>query len=431
MLFRPHIIVLLLFVNSFVYGQDKEYITIGVGYDLLSFKGDLNQDQRINSLNNFRGGYNFFVEKRFLGLVGISANALFGKVSQYENSSIRNLYFQSKVMQFDARLSLYLDNKYLLGHTTLFTPFLSVGIGYLKFDPYGDLLDGDGSTYYYWNDGTVKDLPETEENELTAEEIERDYEYETQLTDVNNSYSRGTMIIPLTFGVNCKLSDKFNARVAGTYAITGSDYIDNTSSDNKKDKIISTNFSLTYTIGKSEDNAHQNYKDTDFDDLFNEDHDADGVMDIDDQCQHTPTGVKVDVNGCPLDSDKDGIVDYLDKEENTPNNVHVNEFGETITDEEFLKRSMLRDSTGYTHKILTEHHVTNIDELSEFDSEIDEHNLHVKHKPIPVDFIFADFDGDGVIHSIEVARALDEFLDGELDISVEQLYDMIDFFFEQ
>ena len=420
----------MIFVNSIVYSQDKEFITVGVGYDLLSFKGDLNQDQRVNSLNNFRGGYNFFVEKRFLGLVGVSANAMFGKVSQYENSSVRNFYFQSKIMQFDVRASLYLDNKYLLGHTTLFTPFISAGIGYLKFDPYGDLTDKNGSTYYYWDDGSLKDLPETDENELTAQEIERDYEYETQLTDASN-YSRGTLVIPLTFGVNCKLSDKFNARVAGTYAITGSDYIDNTSTDSKKDKIISTNFSLTYTIGKKENNTHHNYKDTDFDEVFNSDHDGDGVVDIDDRCQGTPTGVTVDKEGCPLDSDKDGIVDYLDKEENTPKNVHVNEFGETITDEEFLKRSMLRDSTDYTHKIFNEHHVTSLEELTDLDKEIDEHNIHVKHLPIPAEFVFADFDGDGVIHSIEAIRALDEFLDGEIDITVEQLYDMIDFFFEQ
>ena len=44
------------------------------------------------------------------------------------------------------------------------------------------------------------------------------------------------------------------------------------------------------------------------------DQDGDLVLDINDLCPETPTGVKVDESGCPLDSDNDGIADYLDKE---------------------------------------------------------------------------------------------------------------------
>ncbi len=41
--------------------------------------------------------------------------------------------------------------------------------------------------------------------------------------------------------------------------------------------------------------------------------DKDGVSDSKDKCPETPTAVKVDINGCPLDTDKDGVYDYLDK----------------------------------------------------------------------------------------------------------------------
>ncbi len=360
--------VILIFFTSFcinIYAQDKEFITVGVGYDLLSFKGDLNNQRKLTSLNNFRGGYNFFIEKRFLGLFGLSGNALFGKVSQYENSTTRNLYFESKIMQFDGRVSFYFDNKYLLGHQTLFTPFLSAGFGYMVFDPYGDLTDANGNTYYYWSDGTLRNLDEVPENIDNAQEITRDYEYETQLFDTNTNYERNTWAIPLTLGVNCKLNDRLNARVAASYTFYQTDYIDNISTDNKNDKIISTNFSLTYTITKKKEEDH--FSNTDFDAIVNTDHDLDGVPDIDDHCSHTPEGVKTDKKGCPLDTDKDGIVDYLDKEPNTPDSIkHVNEFGETITDEEFMKRFMQRDSV-YTTKVFKEHHVTNMDDLKEID----------------------------------------------------------------
>ncbi len=41
----------------------------------------------------------------------------------------------------------------------------------------------------------------------------------------------------------------------------------------------------------------------------------------------TLTGVKVDVNGCPLDSDGDGVPDYLDKCPNTPMGAQVDSEG--------------------------------------------------------------------------------------------------------
>lgn len=43
------------------------------------------------------------------------------------------------------------------------------------------------------------------------------------------------------------------------------------------------------------------------------DSDGDGVPDAQDRCPGTPTGAKVDVQGCELDTDRDGVVDRLDK----------------------------------------------------------------------------------------------------------------------
>ena len=43
------------------------------------------------------------------------------------------------------------------------------------------------------------------------------------------------------------------------------------------------------------------------------DSDKDGVIDANDKCPGTPSGVAVDSKGCPLDSDKDGVVDSADQ----------------------------------------------------------------------------------------------------------------------
>jgi len=53
------------------------------------------------------------------------------------------------------------------------------------------------------------------------------------------------------------------------------------------------------------------------------DTDGDGVPDHLDKCPGTPEGVKVDSRGCPRDSDGDGVPDYLDECPGTPEGVIV------------------------------------------------------------------------------------------------------------
>jgi OOP family OmpA-OmpF porin len=57
------------------------------------------------------------------------------------------------------------------------------------------------------------------------------------------------------------------------------------------------------------------------------DADSDGVSDNDDRCPNTPAGVKVDASGCPLDADGDKVPDYLDKCPNTPAGAQVDANG--------------------------------------------------------------------------------------------------------
>ncbi len=57
------------------------------------------------------------------------------------------------------------------------------------------------------------------------------------------------------------------------------------------------------------------------------DRDGDGVPDRKDKCPNTPTGVKVDMSGCPLDSDRDGVPDYKDQCPGTPAGVKVDSNG--------------------------------------------------------------------------------------------------------
>ena len=80
------------------------------------------------------------------------------------------------------------------------------------------------------------------------------------------------------------------------------------------------------------------YSDVDYNKMDLADQDGDLVLDINDYCPETPTGVKVDESGCPLDSDNDGIADYLDKEKNTLAGAIVDEKGVTLKEDKFKSK---------------------------------------------------------------------------------------------
>ena len=79
--------------------------------------------------------------------------------------------------------------------------------------------------------------------------------------------------------------------------------------------------------------------DLDIEAFNNSDEDNDGIIDIIDECPHTPKSIKVDLMGCPIDTDKDGVPDHIDKEPNSKNYKYVDEMGRGITDSLLFNRS--------------------------------------------------------------------------------------------
>jgi len=57
------------------------------------------------------------------------------------------------------------------------------------------------------------------------------------------------------------------------------------------------------------------------------DKDRDGIPDAKDRCPGTPADIKVNDDGCPIDSDGDGVSDYKDRCPGTPRQIQVNSFG--------------------------------------------------------------------------------------------------------
>ncbi len=404
--------------------KTKQLPSLALGTGVLSFDGDMGNGVNLTSLSRIKGGYNLTIEQRIGSVIGVSVNALFGKLADSENGVKRNINFQSKITQMDLNLVLHLDNDFLFKRSSVFAPYLFVGFGYLKFDSYSDLTDKNGIKYNYWTDGTIRDLPDST---FGGKVIQRDYTYETQLKDSVVNYPRNTFAVPVGLGVNFKIIDNLYIDLSASYYFTMTDWIDNCKVGTN-DRYIYANVAFQYNFGKPYDDSNPVYETVDFSSIDNLDTDEDGVKDGDDVCPGTPKGTKVTPNGCPEDGDEDGVPDYLDKEPLTKKGALVDANGVTQT-EKMISDKQLEFSAQATERSNLFNENPSLKYLKEVES---------KFKPkgkgtggIPFALKSADINNDGSISTDEIAKAIDAFFEGDSDFTVEKLNDLIDFFFDQ
>ena len=155
-----------------------------------------------------------------------------------------------------------------------------------------------------------------------------------------------SIVIPLGFGVRMDITDRLQFDIAMNFGMGMGDIDMSKATPDKADGYKSLNFAIHYdlfTPGKNTDDYFDDsyYADVDFAKLEAEDEDRDLVRDMDDYCPQTPSGVKVDENGCPLDDDKDGIPNYLDQQNNTAEGAIVDENGVKLTADKY--QSMYSD----------------------------------------------------------------------------------------
>ncbi|MCX7729335.1 MAG: SPOR domain-containing protein, partial [Bacteroidia bacterium] len=225
--------------------------------------------------------------------------------------------------------------------------------------------------YYYWSDGSIRNLPENSPDASKAIRLVRDYYYETDIRESNldgyGKYPERAWAFPLGGGVVMKITDHFDFKIGATYFFTTTDYIDGIAKggqglrkgDSKKDKWVYSYVSFQYDLFLPKKAAEETGFDTLPDSYFDgidwmaidsADTDGDGVKDWFDKCQGTPKTAKVYANGCPEDTDGDGVPDYKDDENPSPAGFEVNMYGVALTDEYWQKwYDEYFDSTGDYH----------------------------------------------------------------------------------
>jgi len=408
---------------------------ISLSYGVLNFRGDVRNSLITPVLGNPAGQLSVatFIDRKNRYFVA-NFNVLFGKVSVNEYSYAdltRNLNFETQIYSFGMSV------EYRFGHmvpaTSMIRPYLSAGIESVNFSSKGDLEDRNGQGYYYWSDGTIRDVPEGMAPG-TPEMLYRDYVYETDLrlresTEFGlGTYKQSALAFPVGAGLRFRIHERASLSLGVTYHLTLTDYMDNVAyegtnirGDKGNDHFMYSSVGLHFDLfsDPSTRTVDLLYADAEFDALFYDDEDGDFVLDISDACPGTPYGIEVDSSGCALDGDGDGIPDYLDQELDSPAGAWVDSEGVTLSEEAFYAglsgrgNAMPREDVDlYLATIMAEYRVGT-------------------QVPIPEKFQSLDGDEDGYISFDELLYSIDLYFDFQLDLSIEEIRELNDFFFSQ
>lgn len=323
----------------------KPKISLGVG--MLSFHGDL-YSKHFQAPWTARLGYDLNISQRLFKPLQLNFNILFGKLGANEWVNNRQENFQSEIRS--GGLSLLYDFGNFIPENSRVRPWISLGINSFEFLSKTDLTNIKGDKYYYWSDGSIKNIDESAPTASLAVNLNRDYIYETDIRELNKDgfgkYQERAWAFPVGVGALMKVTDRFDFKIGLQYYFTTTDYVDGItnksvgirSGTKQRDNFVYSSFALQYDLVLKKKTKADTLPDDYFDNINwlaidNGDYDEDGVKDWNDRCHGTPKGVKVDSAGCPFDDDNDGVANHADDELASASGIEVNSKGVSLTDD--------------------------------------------------------------------------------------------------
>jgi hypothetical protein len=228
--------------SIFAHGIFDSLPAVEAGAGMLVFNGNVGKGNTESPFGSVRAGYSVSLEDGIGKLLSLNLTGLFGELSKIETSQTNGLNFETKIAQAD--LSVIFHTEKLFPRSVV-TPYLGAGIGFLSFNPYGDLYANNGEKYYYWSDGSIRNEAQTIQNMYTAHLLVLNYKFNTPL-DPTNSYSHHTCVIPLTFGFNFNILDNLNAKLGSTYFYSFSGHLDNAKVDVSSESYLYTYVAFNY-----------------------------------------------------------------------------------------------------------------------------------------------------------------------------------------
>lgn len=314
----------------------KPILSLGVG--TLSFFGDIGDTipgkDRINRAP-FQGGFSYtlrlvnpineYLDFAFYAMIGNTG------VNQTTESPLHptpnGLLFRSSIKSGGITFNYNFNQLLKKGH--ILEPYVHLGIESIEYNSEVDTDPNDASSFY---------------------------DSDVSIFSPNQPKNKYAIGIPLELGAHVHIGNKFKFRVGSAIHFTTTDYIDGINNSSKfplgngKDNLLFTHIALAYDFNAEKEKPIDPLMDEISMNLLLQDtidSDGDSIVDHIDFCANTPPNTPVDQFGCPLDDDIDGVMNSKDKELLTHEGVIVNEYGVTMTDDDFmLAYKKYLDSTG-------------------------------------------------------------------------------------
>ena len=403
---------------------------------LSNYRGDIGFIQNVGSLGNALPSFTLGVNYEFYKFIGLDIYGSYLGLTQSEKSVVRNHNFKTVLFGGGVDLKFLLANDFILPTTSNIKPYVFGGFNFYSFNQKTDLLDGNGGAYNYWSDGSIRDLPENEINVATAKEISRDFDYESEINNVESSALGFSLGFGAYFTVNDFISASFDAAYNGFL----NDAVDGIVAGEGNDGYFNLSIGAHFNLNKFKKRTSKKsdfYDDVNFDAILAQDFDADGVLDLDDKCNDTPQDAKVGADGCPIDSDKDGVPDYKDEEIQSKSGAKVDELGKAIADS--LLTNEASDTLVTLRSELCEFYPS-MCKYSELDAQYqilntgsaDNITINSKGK-LPIEEVveLSDQNKNGKIEVKEIYNTIDLFFMGESKMQMHDIHQLIDYFFSQ
>ncbi|MGP8216055.1 MAG: hypothetical protein ACLQQ4_10860 [Bacteroidia bacterium] len=357
---------------------------VGVTY----FNGNINQQSNITSYSTVRTGYTFGIEDRPVDFLGIQLNGIIGELASSERStdSTKNKNFQSNFTQGELILNLHFDGL-LLKKDAVIAPYIYTGFSFMLYSTYTDLYDAQGQKYYYWPDGTIRNEAFNSQDIVTAQIVQRSYNYSTLLG------SGTTECVPVGLGAKLRVTDNLAINIQAAYYFTFTDNIEQysnlvSSSSTSNTKVVNDKYLFSFctveyhftkkkTAPGGDDTPYLNVK-------WNE-------ISVDDTVKQT---VYTQANEDSL-------------------NARYNRRDTSAVDR---SEAFNKNPTGGL--------------LKQVESEQRAHGNY-SYAKLPKRFQYADKNKDGYITSQEITETIDDFFNGTCPMTVKDINDLIDYFFEQ
>lgn len=128
----------------------------------------------------------------------------------------RSLNFRNRTQDLGIGMVFRSDNDRLLSSEAFFAPYFTLGVGVMRFDVWGDLLDQNGQKY----DNTVLDIIHDGRYETYLREVE---------TELDGGFGRITFNTTLGLGFRFKITKKLELFAQSDFMYTFTDFLDDVS----------------------------------------------------------------------------------------------------------------------------------------------------------------------------------------------------------